>query len=43
MQRASKSPQSFSHGDGCANTGDFAQHPWRDLAQLLEQLPEVTP
>lgn len=41
MQRASKAPLPFSHADGCANTGEFAQHPWRDLAQLLEQLPKV--
>lgn len=42
MQRAGKSTQAFSHASGCANTGEFAQHPWRELGELLEQLPEVT-
>lgn len=43
MQRAGKAAVPFAHAQGCANTGDFAQHPWCDLGDLLAQLPEVTP
>lgn len=31
----------FVHVDGCAQAGDFAQHPWRELAELLRELPAV--
>lgn len=28
----------FRHAAGCAKAGDFAQHHWRALAELLQQL-----
>ena len=29
----------FRHFPGCANRGDFAQHPWDQLRTALERLP----
>lgn len=40
-QGAHEAGKSFAHVDGCAQAGDFAQHPWRELAELLQQLPQV--
>ncbi|WP_055137530.1 hypothetical protein [Pseudomonas corrugata] len=31
----------FSHLSQCVVHGEFAQHPWRDLAELLHDLPAV--
>jgi hypothetical protein len=40
-QFAREADKPFVHVDGCAQAGDFAQHPWRELAELLQQLPQV--
>ncbi|MBS9758479.1 hypothetical protein JR044_31280 [Pseudomonas aeruginosa] len=36
---ASKAGELFVHADGCAARSDFARNPWRDLADLLRELP----
>lgn len=41
-QFARHADKPFVHVDGCAQAGDFAQHPWRELAELLQQLPPVS-
>jgi hypothetical protein len=40
-QLAHEAARPFVHVHGCAQAGDFAQHPWRELAELLQQLPQV--
>lgn len=36
---ASKAGESFVHAADCPARSDFARNPWRDLADLLRDLP----
>lgn len=38
-QAAQDAPEPFQHVEGCAMTSDFAKHPWRELAEILRDLP----
>ncbi|WP_343177157.1 hypothetical protein [Pseudomonas sp. 4810-S13] len=40
-QPARSADEAFRHVAGCPQAGDFTQYPWRDLAELLQQLPQV--
>lgn len=38
-QSAPKAGEPYRHVEGCARTSDFAKYPWRELAELLRDLP----
>ena len=38
-QFAHEAGDPFKHVEGCAKTSDFAKYPWRELAELLRELP----
>lgn len=40
-QLAEDAREPFVHVDGCAKTSEFAKYPWRELAELLRELPVV--
>lgn len=33
--------EQFRHVASCPQAGDFTQFPWHELAELLQQLPQV--
>jgi hypothetical protein len=38
-QFAHEAADPFVHVEGCAKTSDFAKYPWRELRELLRDLP----
>ncbi|RTY73537.1 hypothetical protein [Pseudomonas veronii] len=40
-QPARSADEAFRHVAGCPQAGDITQSPWRELAELLQQLPRV--
>lgn len=41
VHSAGRADQSFVHASGCALQANFLQYPWRELAELLRELPAV--
>lgn len=40
-QPARSADEAFRHGAGCPQASDFTKYPWRELAQMLANLPPV--